>query len=117
MPVTLYGIKNCDTVKKARKWLTAHHIEYTFVDHRADGLDPEQLQGWLDQLGWEALVNKRSTTYRSLTDEEKSTLGPDTAAALLQAHPAMIKRPLLSLDKALYLGFKEAQYTTLFAQK
>lgn len=117
MSVILYGIKNCDTVKKARKWLTEHQIDYTFVDHRADGLDPAQLQHWLDELGWEALVNKRGTTYRNLTEQEKATLGPDTAVTLLQANPAMIKRPLLSVDKTLYLGFKEAQYTTLFAQQ
>ena len=115
MSVILYGIKNCDTVKKACKWLTEQKIEYPFVDHRADGLDPAQLQDWLEQLGWEALVNKRSTTYRNLTEQEKATLGPDTAAALLLTHPTMIKRPLLALDKKLYLGFKEAQYTTLFA--
>lgn len=114
MTIKLYGIKNCDTVKKARKWLDQHGIEYRFVDHRADGLDPAELQHWLEQLGWEQVLNKRGTTYRALPDADKASLGPDTAAALLQAQPAMIKRPLLALDDELHLGFKPELYSRLF---
>ncbi|GHA17228.1 ArsC family reductase [Oceanisphaera arctica] len=114
MTIRLYGIKNCDTVKKARKWLDQQGIDYRFVDHRADGLDPAELQHWLERLGWEQLLNKRGTTYRALPDADKAGLGPDTAAALLQAHPAMIKRPLLVLDDELHLGFKPELYSRLF---
>ncbi|NHI01798.1 ArsC family reductase [Oceanimonas sp. MB9] len=116
MTVTLYGIKNCDTIKKARKWLEQAGVDYRFVDHRADGLDPEQLAHWLEQLGWEQLLNKRGTTYRALSDADKAALGPESAAALLQAHPAMIKRPLLDLDGELHLGFKPEHYARLFNQ-
>ena len=114
MTIRLYGIKHCDTVKKARKWLEQQGIDYRFIDHRADGLDPLQLEHWLDQLGWEQLVNKRGTTYRALPEADKTALGPDTAAALLLAHPAMIKRPLLELDGQLHLGFNAELYSRLF---
>jgi Spx/MgsR family transcriptional regulator len=114
MTITLYGIKNCDTVKKARKWLEQQGIDYRFVDHRADGLEPAELDLWLATLGWETLVNTRGTTYRSLPQADKAALGPDTAAALLLAHPAMIKRPLLNLDGELHLGFKPELYSRLF---
>ncbi|PSJ45752.1 ArsC family reductase [Zobellella endophytica] len=114
MTITLYGIKNCDTVKKARKWLEQHAIDYRFVDHRADGLDPVELARWLAVLGWEQLVNKRGTTYRALSDADKASLGPDTAAARLLSSPAMIKRPLLELDGQLHLGFNAELYSRLF---
>ncbi|GAA3533456.1 ArsC family reductase [Zobellella aerophila] len=116
MTIKLYGIKNCDTVKKARKWLEQHAIDYQFIDHRIDGLDPLELQDWLARLGWEQLVNKRGTSYRALSDEDKATLGPDTAAALLTATPAMIKRPLLVHDDRLQLGFNAADYARFFNQ-
>ncbi|MGO1616520.1 MAG: ArsC family reductase [Oceanisphaera sp.] len=116
MSTTLYGIKNCDTVKKARKWLEQHQISYVFVDHRADGLNPNNLHHWLDTLGWEQLVNKRSTTYRTLSDADKANLGPDTASALLLAHPTLIKRPLLDNHGQLSVGFKDAQYAELFSK-
>ncbi|GGB46026.1 hypothetical protein GCM10011502_19230 [Oceanisphaera marina] len=114
MTITLYGIKNCDTVKKARNWLEQHDIHYQFVDHRVDGLDDENLQLWLDKLGWESLVNKRSTTYRALSDTDKANLGAGTAAALLKANPTLIKRPLLVLSDELHLGFKPELYAHLF---
>ncbi|MFP2770005.1 ArsC family reductase [Oceanisphaera sp. KMM 10153] len=114
MTIRLYGIKNCDTVKKARKWLDQQGIDYRFVDHRSDGLDPTELQHWLERLGWEQVLNKRGTTYRALPDADKASLGPDTAAALLQAHPAMIKRPLLDLGDELHLGFKPELYSRIF---
>ena len=114
MTTKLYGIKNCDTIKKAGKWLTAHNIEYQFVDHRADGLDPIQLKEWMDELGWDAVLNKRSATYRTLTTEQKESLDAQSAFELLMEQPAMIKRPLLQVDGQLVLGFNDALYTELF---
>ncbi|MGO4998331.1 ArsC family reductase [Oceanisphaera sp. W20_SRM_FM3] len=114
MSIKLYGIKNCDTIKKARNWLTKHEITYQFIDHRADGLDATQLKNWLEQLGWEAVLNKRGTTYRALTAEQKDNLDAESAFELLLAQPAMIKRPLLQVEDRLVLGFNDALYTDLF---
>lgn len=116
MATTLYGIKNCDTIKKARKWLDEAGVDYRFHDHRADGLDPATLDGWLAKLGWEALLNTRGTTFRALPEEEKQGLDNDKARALLLAHPAMIKRPLLDRDGELTLGFKADHYQSLFSR-
>lgn len=114
--VVLYGIspKNCDTIKKARKWLEAAGIDYRFHDVRADGLDEAALDGWLDTLGWEALLNTRGTTFRALPDDQKADLDRERARALMLAQPAMIKRPVLQLGDAFHLGFKAEQYQTLF---
>ncbi|MFM5841823.1 ArsC family reductase [Aeromonas sanarellii] len=116
MATTLYGIKNCDTIKKARKWLEEAGIDYRFHDHRADGLAPEQLDSWLERLGWEALLNTRGTTFRALPDEARQDLDTAKARALLLAHPAMIKRPLLDKDGELTLGFKTDHYQSLFSR-
>ena len=116
MTIKLYGIKNCDTIKKARKWLTEHELDVQFIDHRSDGLDPSQLRAWLDELGWEALVNKRGTTYRALTEQQKANLNAETAFDLLLAEPAMIKRPLLEVDGQLVLGFNNVLYAELFGK-
>lgn len=113
MTIKLYGIKNCDTIKKARKWLTEHELAYQFIDHRADGLDPVQLKHWLDQLGWEAVLNKRGTTYRTLSAAQKESLDAESALELLIAQPAMIKRPLLQVNDTLLLGFNDASYREL----
>ena len=115
MTTVMYGIKNCDTIKKAKKWLEANGIEYTFHDHRVDGLDKEQLQAWCATLGWEQVLNKRGTTYRQLTDEQKATLSETTVIELLLEFPAMIKRPLLDVDGALTLGFKADNYATIYS--
>ncbi|WP_319781562.1 ArsC family reductase [Oceanisphaera sp. IT1-181] len=116
MTIKLYGIKNCDTIKKARKWLAEREISYQFIDHRIDGLDPAQLKAWLAQLGWEAVLNKRGTTYRALTEQQKTDLNSETAFELLLAQPAMIKRPLLQVNDQLYLGFNDTLYSELFSQ-
>ena len=112
---TLFGISNCDTIKKARKWLEQNDIAYTFHDYRKDGLEA----GWLAEteaaLGWEDLLNKRGTTFRQLTDEQKSDLNKDTALGLMLEYPAMIKRPVLIHNGNYYLGFKPAQYEEIFA--
>lgn len=111
----LYGIKNCDTVRKARKWLTAQGIEYQFHDVRSDGLDKKCLTAWVNELGWETLLNTRGTTWRKLPEQQRSNIDQNKAIALMLEHPAMIKRPVLKLGKKHYLGFKEAEYQKLFS--
>ena len=111
---TLYGIKTCDTVKKARRWLDARGLEYTYHDLRSDGLTPALLQQWLDAVGWEALLNRRGTTWRQLPEQEREPLTSERTAALMLAHPTLIKRPVLELDGQLQVGFKENDYETLF---
>lgn len=108
--LTLYGIKNCDTVKKARRWLEDHGIDYQFHDFRQDGLDKKQLNGWLEQLGWESIVNKRSTSWRNLSDKEKDIASNSQAEKLLIANPTLIKRPVVESKKNLLVGFKEAEF-------
>ncbi|MBY4678030.1 ArsC family reductase [Marinobacterium arenosum] len=114
--ITMYGIKNCDTIKKARKWLEARGIDYRFHDYRADGLDEAQLRGWCDELGWEQLLNKRGTTWRQLPDAVKASIDGDSAIQVMLDNPAAIKRPLLDSGAQRTLGFKEAEYQTLFAE-
>ncbi len=107
---TLYGIKNCDTVKKARKWLQDNGIEYTFHDFREDGIDERQVKTWLDEIGASSLVNKRSTTWKQLTESEKEQALGDKAVGLICANPTLIKRPLLDTGKNRYVGFKPDNY-------
>ena len=114
MSVTLYGIPNCDTIKKARKWLEQNGIEYTFHDYRKDGLTSEWLIQAESHLGWEAMLNKRGTTFRQLDDAQKSDLTKDSALPLLLEHPAMIKRPILASGDDFFIGFKPAQYEEIF---
>lgn len=111
---TLFGIKNCDTVKKARKWLEQNQISYTFHDYRNDGLELDWLHTTESKLGWEQLLNKRGTTFRQLTDEQKAELNKDKALALLCEFPAMIKRPVLIHENGYHLGFKPEQYSDVF---
>lgn len=114
--VTLFGIKNCDTVKKARRWLDTQSIEYRFHDVRADGLTQQQITAWLDAVGVDALVNKRSTTWKGLSDSDKSSLSEETAVQLILDQPTLMKRPLLEQQDQVSVGFKEAQYQSLFSQ-
>ena len=95
MTLTIFGISNCDTVKKARRWLDEHGVAHVFHDYRKDGLDAAQLQGWIDKLGWEKLLNKSGTTFRKLPDAEKEGLDAAKAKALMLEQPAMIRRPLV----------------------
>lgn len=110
--LTMYGIKNCDTIKKARRWLEAHQIEYRFHDYRVDGLDRELLNTFIAELGWEALLNTRGTTWRKLDESVRAGIdNADAAAALMLEMPAIIKRPLLCAPgKPMLLGFNEANY-------
>lgn len=107
---TLFGIKNCDTIKKARKWLQEHGVEYKFHDYRVDGLDPQWLQEVIQTQGWEKVLNKRGTTYRQLPEEQKVNLSESTATAILQQYPAMIKRPILQKEQTLLVGFDPESY-------
>lgn len=111
----MYGIPNCDTIKKAKKWLESHNITFEFHDYRKQGLTLELLQTFETALGWQALVNTRGTTFRQLPKEQQENLNKDSALALLLAHPAMIKRPLLVHNQAHHLGFKADQYLEIFA--
>ena len=114
--VTLYGIPNCDTIRKARKWLDQHNIEYIFHDFRKDGIDAGQLENWSKQVGWETLLNRRGTTWRQLPEEVKETIDEARALDLMIEHPTLIKRPVLEHGKDVRVGFKEADYKTLFQQ-
>lgn len=106
--VKIYGIKNCDTIKKTLKWMNENQVEHSFHDYRKDGLDKNWLEEALSQLGWENVVNKRGTTFRNLDQAVKDNLTGDNAAQLLIENPAMIKRPIIEADNKLLLGFKEA---------
>jgi Spx/MgsR family transcriptional regulator len=103
--VTIYGIKNCDTVKKARKWLEAEGVEHRFHDFRTDGLDEALMARFAAALGWEALLNTRGTTWRKLDDTDKADMDADRAAALMVAHEALVKRPVWEKDGTFRLGF------------
>ncbi len=111
---TMYGIPNCDTIKKAKKWLESEGVEFQFHDYRKQGIDAEMVTTFCQQLGWEQVLNKRGTTYRQLSQEQKDSLNEQTAIALLVEQPAMIKRPILVVENQYYLGFKADQYTTIF---
>jgi Spx/MgsR family transcriptional regulator len=112
--ITLYGIKNCDTVKKARKWLEDREVEYRFHDVREDGLDAETVAQWLQALGWETLVNKRSTTWKSLDQTTRDTMNDDSAATAIVEHPTLFKRPILDTGHELHCGFSSANYQSIF---
>ncbi len=112
--ITLYGISNCDTVRKARKWLAAAGIEYRFHDYRKDGLDKASLQTWSNELGWEALLNRRGTTWRQLPEQQKASVDEASAIELMLEQPAIIRRPLLDTGYKRVLGFSDKQYQTLF---
>ena len=115
MTLTLYGIPNCDTVKKARRWLDDHGVAYRFHDFRKDGLDAAKLQGWIDAVGWEKLLNKTGTTFRQLPDDRKQGLDADAAKALLLEAPAMIKRPVVEATDGVSTGFSADDWQKRFA--
>ncbi|WP_019615235.1 ArsC family reductase [Psychromonas ossibalaenae] len=115
MTTILYGIPNCDTVKKAQKWLLQNNIPYTFHDFRKDGLDKTLIDAFLKNLPWSDLVNKRSTSYRQLSDAQKTSLSESTVSDLFIELPTLIKRPLLVHNSHYQLGFKIETYQTLFS--
>ena len=110
----LHGIANCDTVKKARKWLEQHDVSYAFHDFRKDGLTKAQLKIWLDSVGWERLLNKRSTSWRALSDSQKDNLSMTDACKLMLDNPTLIKRPVLVSKKRVLVGFDPSEYEQHF---
>ncbi|MCC5851318.1 MAG: ArsC family reductase [Alkalimonas sp.] len=114
--ITLYGIANCDTIKKARRWLEQQQLPYQFIDYREHPLSREQLQKALDELGHTSLLNTRSTTYRQLSAEDKAGLDANKALVLLQQHPTLIKRPLLHCALGYRVGFSVQSYQELKEQ-
>ena len=110
MGIKLYGIKNCDTMKKARTWLDSHGVQYEFHDYKTAGIEAEDLKRWAGEVGWEVLLNRAGTTFRKLPDEQKKDLTERKAIALMLAQPSMIKRPVLEKSKRLLVGFDPANY-------
>lgn len=113
--IILYGISGCDTIKKARRWLSEAGIDHQFHDFRKNGLDQAQLEQWADELNWENLLNRRGTTWRKLPEEQKIAMNRELAIYLMLEYPAMIKRPLLDTGDQRILGFSEANYQELFS--
>jgi Spx/MgsR family transcriptional regulator len=112
--IMLYGIPNCDTIKKARNWLAAHGLVYAFHNYKVDGVDPKKLDDWIARAGWEVILNRAGTTFRALTDAEKSGITARKAATLMLAQPSLIKRPVLDWGATLLIGFKPAVYAEAF---
>ncbi|MDP6968951.1 MAG: ArsC family reductase [Gammaproteobacteria bacterium] len=113
--MTMHGIANCDSIKKAKQWLTNAGLEYQFRDYKKNPPSRSELQTWADLLGWESLLNKRGTTWRKLDPAIQANIAADNALQLLAEHPSMIKRPLIIKDGQALVGFQAATYTQFFA--
>jgi arsenate reductase len=109
-PTTLYGIKACDTMKKARTWLEGHGVDYAFHDYKIQGIDRARLEGWAKAVGWETLLNRSGTTFRKLPDAARADLDEAKAIGLMLDQPSMIKRPVLEIEGGLLVGFKPEVY-------
>lgn len=114
--ITMYGIKNCDTIKKARTWLDSHGVDYAFHDYKAVGIDTARLTAWCAEHGWEVLLNRAGTTFRALPDDDKQDIDTAKAIALMLANPSMIKRPVLDLGDKRLVGFKPDVYAETVGQ-
>jgi arsenate reductase len=115
--VTLYGIKNCDSMKKARVWLDKQGVDYAFHDYKTAGIDRDRLERWAKKAGWETLLNRAGTTFKKLPDKEKAGVTEEKAIALMLAQPSMIKRPVLELSGGkLFVGFKPEAYSEAFTK-
>ena len=114
MTVSIFGIKNCDTMKKARAWLDRQGVAYRFHDYKADGIERSRLDRWAYKVGWEVLLNKAGSTFRKLPERQKQDLNKERAIALMRDQPSMIRRPVLEAGGELLVGFKPGQYATLF---
>ena len=114
--IHFYGIPNCDTVKKARKWLDSEGLDYTFHDYKKEGADASDLARWADRVGWEVLLNRRGTTFRKLSDEDKADIDREKAIALMAEHPSMIKRPVVETDDGnrVLVGFTQSEWENAF---
>ena len=111
MPITIYGIKNCDTMKKARAWLDTHKVDYAFHDYKTAGIERGKLEGWAKKAGWETLLNRAGTTFKKLPDKDKEGVTEKKALVLMLKQPSMIKRPVLELGGGkILVGFKPEQY-------
>jgi arsenate reductase len=110
MTTTIYGIKNCDTMKKARTWLDEHGVKYQFHDYKAAGIERDKLEAWSKKVGWEVLLNRAGTTFRKLPESERADLNERKAIALMLGQPSMIKRPVLEKGARLLVGFRPAEY-------
>lgn len=114
MSITLYGIKACDTMKKARTWLDEQGVSYSFHDYKASAIDAASLEKWCDEHGWQIILNRAGTTFRKLDEAQKADLDQTKAIALMLAQPSMIKRPVLDLGARTLVGFKAELYATAF---
>ncbi|MGN6269616.1 MAG: ArsC family reductase [Sphingomonas sp.] len=114
MTPTLYGIANCDTIKRARAWLDDHGVAYQFHDYKKAGIDRAQLEAWVAEFGWETILNRAGTTFRKLPEDQRGDLDAAKAIALMLAQPSMIKRPLLDLGDRRIVGFKPEVYAGVF---
>ena len=112
---TLYGIANCDTMKKARRWLDGHGVDYAFHDYRKQGIDEERLRQWSGSVGWETLLNRRGTTWRKLPEGAREGIDEASAIRLMAEQPSLIKRPVLDTGEALYVGFDAERYAGIFS--
>jgi arsenate reductase len=112
--VRLFGIPNCDTMKKARQWLTEHAVDYEFHDYKKQGVDEKRLRQWVKQVGWEVLLNRRGTTWRKLDETLKANIGEASAIRLMLDNPSIIKRPVMEHGKSLHVGFKAEEYAAIF---
>ncbi|MEP9353746.1 ArsC family reductase [Xanthobacter sp. KR7-65] len=110
MATTIYGIKACDTMKKARAWLDEHQVPYAFHDYKSSGIDAKTLAGWAKKVGWEKLLNRAGTTFKKLPDADKADIDEAKALALMVEKPSMIKRPVLEMGRELIVGFKPEDY-------
>lgn len=108
--IQFYGIPNCDTVKKARKWLEAKGIDYTFHDYKKEGADPAKLSNWVDAMGVDVVLNRRGTTFRKLSDTDQADIDDAKAVRLMAEHPSLIKRPIVEFEGGLLVGFKESEW-------
>lgn len=117
MPATIYGIKNCDTMKKARAWLDKRGVDYAFHDYKTAGIDKATLAKWSAKAGWEVLLNKAGTTFRKLPDADKANITEKKALALMLEQPSMIKRPVLESGGNLLVGFKPDDYEKAFPKR
>ena len=117
MTTTIYGIKNCDTMKKARAWLDAHRLAYSFHDYKVEGIDKKRLEAWAKSVGWETLLNRAGTTFRKLPEKDRQGLTAAKAIALMLDQPSMIKRPVLDLGSKLVVGFKPEIYESEVGDK
>ncbi len=115
--ISVYGIPNCDTVKKARKWLDASSVEYQFHNFKTDGVEREALERWADRVSWEVLLNRRGTTYRKLPEEDRADMTREKAIALMQEHTSLIKRPVVEVQKGqrVLIGFTQSEWENQLA--